>query len=86
MFEEQEFHAPSGIPSRPSETGRSHPGLVDDHEVTRIEQVGQLVEPMVAEVTSVEKTRVVPGLDGGLRNRLLGQVVDEVGDLQRRVP
>jgi hypothetical protein len=41
---------------------------------------------VVAHVPGVEQARVVPGLDGGLSDGALRQVVLEVRDLQSRVP
>jgi hypothetical protein len=51
-----------------------------------LEQVGQIEKGVVAHVPGVEQVRVVPGLDGGLRDGALRQVVLEVRDLQSRVP
>ena len=76
---QQGLHRSPGLRLRPEETRPPHPGLVDDQEVSRPEQSGQLGEPVVGHVTGVEQPRGVARLHRPLGDALLGQFVAIVG-------
>jgi hypothetical protein len=81
MLQEQELDAAAGALSTTFETGCTHPGLIDHHQVARSEQLREVEKAVITEVSCVQESSGVSGLDGTLRDRAFGEVVNEVGDL-----
>src|SRR5690606_32825319 len=84
--EEQHLDTPSGLLPGALHPGGTDPGLIDHDEVPWFEEVGQLEKPVVTHVPGVEEAGGVAGFDCLLCDRLFGEVIVEVGNLQSSVP
>ncbi len=75
--QDQQFDLPSGPGPLTDETGASHPGLVDHHQVIGTEQVGEVEKAVIRHVPGVEDPGIVPRLDRRLGDGRLREVVVE---------
>ena len=86
VHQQQDLHRAAGR-TVADEPGRQHPGVIQHEAVPGAQELGQVIEMMVADLTGglvqCHQPGAVPAVKWSLRNELLGQVIVKIACLHR---